>query len=246
MAPALPVQTPGLPRPPSPIWHQRKAFAAGSFPRFAASRAEETPTTPSWRGITVLGRDRVDPLQTDYRPLLTKIRSLDAQAIYCGASALAGVKLVKQSYDIMPDVLKAGGDGMHQQSIPAAQGWYSTIAAPHMLDDAKLTPWMANYRKRWDKAPSDYATTAYDAALVVLAAIETVAKSGAAVTRAAVRDAIQAGKVETLQGTVSFDANGDLTSRVASVFKVQYDAAYPVDDIVHQFKYIGAAPADSI
>ena len=65
--------------------------------------------------------------------------------------------------------------------FPAAQGWYSSIAAPHMLDDAKLTPWLASYRKRWDKAPSDYAITAYDAALVVLAAIETVAKSGAAV-----------------------------------------------------------------
>jgi branched-chain amino acid transport system substrate-binding protein len=220
------------------------AYGVGLADAFQAQAAR--------RGITVLGRDRVDPLQTDYRPLLTKIRSLDAKAIYCGSSSLAGVKLVKQSYDIMPDVLKAGGDGMHQQSIlaaagfPAAQGWYSTIAAPHMLDDAKLTPWMANYRKRWDKGPSDYAITAYDAALVVLAAIETVAKSGAPVTRAAVRDAIQAGRVETLQGTVSFDANGDMTSRVVSVFQVQYDAAYPVDDIVHQFKYIGVAPAESI
>jgi branched-chain amino acid transport system substrate-binding protein len=220
------------------------AYGVGLADAFQAHAAK--------RGITVLGRDRVDPLQTDYRPLLTKIRSLDAKSIYCGSSALAGVKLVKQSYDIIPDVLKAGGDGMHQKSIlagagfPAAQGWYSTIAAPHMLDDAKLTPWMATYRKRWGTAPSDYAITAYDAALVVLAAIETVAKSGAPVSRTAVRDAIQAGKVETLQGTVSFDANGDLTSRVVSVFQVQYDAAYPVDDIVHQFKYIGAAPAESI
>jgi branched-chain amino acid transport system substrate-binding protein len=95
--------------------------------------------------MTVLGRDRVDPLQSDYRPLLTKIRSLGAGSMYCGSSALAGVKLVKQSYEIMPDTITAGGDGMHQQAIlsaggfPAAQGWYSTIAAPHMLDDAKLS-----------------------------------------------------------------------------------------------------------
>jgi branched-chain amino acid transport system substrate-binding protein len=156
------------------------------------------------RGIKVLGRDRVDPPQSDYRPVLTKIRSLDAQAMYCGSSALAGVKLVKQSYDIMPDMVKAGGDGLHQQSIlagagfPAAQGWYSTIAAPHMLDDAKLSPWLASYQKRWGTPPSDYAITAYDAALVVLAAIETVAKSGEPMTRAAVRDAIQAGTVDTL------------------------------------------------
>ena len=105
--------------------------------------------------------------------------------MYCGSSALAGVKLVKQSYEIMPDMIKAGGDGLHQQAIlsaggfPAAQGWYSTIAAPHMLDDAKLSSWVATYQKRWGAPPSDYAITSYDAALVVLAAIETVAKSGA-------------------------------------------------------------------
>jgi branched-chain amino acid transport system substrate-binding protein len=51
--------------------------------------------------------------------------------------------------------------------------------------------------------------------------------------------------VDTLQGTLSFDANGDLTSRVVSVFQVQLDAAHPSNDVVHQFKYIGEAPADS-
>jgi len=203
------------------------------------------------RGMTVLGRDRVDPLQSDYRPVLTKIKSLDAASIYCGSSALAGVKLVKQSYEIVPDIVKAGGDGMHQTSVlagagfPAVQGWYSTIAAPHMLDDAKLSPWIDNYQKRWGNRPSDYAITAYDAALVVLAAITTVAKSGAPVTRDAVRDAIQAGTVDTLQGTLSYDANGDLASHVVSVFQVQHDTAYPADDAVHQFKYIGMALADS-
>jgi branched-chain amino acid transport system substrate-binding protein len=203
------------------------------------------------RAIQVLGRDRVDPLMTDYQPVLTKIKNLVPQALYCGSSALAGVKLVKQSYDLMPDMVKAGGDGMHQASIlsgagfPAAQGWYSTIAAPHMLDEAKLSAWLANFQKRWNSAPSDYSVTAYDAALVVLAAIGTVAKSGVAVDRVAVRDAIQAGKVDTLQGPISFDANGDLADHVVSVFQVQRNTAWPVNDVVHQFKYIGVALADS-
>ncbi len=203
------------------------------------------------RGMQVMGRDRVDPLLSDYRPLLTKIKNLGPQAMYCGSSALAGVKLVKQSNEIMPDVIKAGGDGLHQASIlagagfPAARGWYSTIAAPHMLDDAKLSGWLASYQKRWSAPPADYSITAYDAALVVLAAIGKVAKSGAPVTRAAVCDAIQAGKVDTLQGPVSSDANGDLNSRVVSVFQVQQDTAHPIDDVVHQFKYVGVAMADS-
>jgi branched-chain amino acid transport system substrate-binding protein len=219
------------------------AYGVGLADAFQAQAAK--------RGMTVLGRDRVDPLQSDYRPVMTKIKGLNAQSMYCGSSALAGVKLVKQSYEIVPDIVKAGGDGMHQASVlaaggfPAVQGWYSTIAAPHMLDDAKLAPWVAAYQTRWGNRPSDYAITAYDAALVVLAAIESVAKSGAPVSRDTVRDAIQAGTVDTLQGTLSFDANGDLASHVVSVFQVQHDTAYPNDDAVHQFKYIGVALADS-
>ncbi len=140
------------------------AYGVGLADAFQAQAAK--------RGIQVMGRDRVDPLQSDYRPLLTKIHNLNPQAMYCGSSALAGAKLAKQSYDIMPNMIKAGGDGMHQQAVlsaagfPAAQGWYSTIAAPHMLDDAKLSAWLANYEKRWTTPPSDYAITSYDAALV--------------------------------------------------------------------------------
>ena len=219
------------------------AYGVGIADTFQAQAAK--------RGMKVVGRDRVDPLQSDYRPLLTKIRSLNPQAMYCGSSALAGVKLVKQSYEIMPDMIKAGGDGLHQQAIlsaggfPAAQGWYSTIAAPHMLDDAKLSPWLARYEKRWSAPPSDYAITSYDAALVVLAAIEAVAKSGATISRGTVRAAIQAGKVDTLQGTLSFDEDGDLREHIVSVFQVQLDTTHPANDVVHQFKYIGVALASN-
>ena len=65
-------------------------------------------------------------------------------------------------------------------------------------------------------------------------------------TRAAVRDAIQATKLKTLQGTVSFDDNGDLTNRIVSIFQVQHNSNFPKDDIVHQYKYIGAAPQDTV
>jgi branched-chain amino acid transport system substrate-binding protein len=219
------------------------AYGVGVADTFQAQAAK--------KGIKVLGRDRVDPLQSDYKPLMTKIKSLDAEAMYCGSSALAGVKLVKQSYEVVPNIIKAGGDGLHQASIlagagfPAAEGWYSTIAAPHMLDDVKLSAWLKRFEKRWGGAPSDYSITAYDAATVVLAAITAVVKSGKPVERAAVRDAIQAVNVETLQGPITYDANGDLTTHVVSVFQVKQDTAYPLNDVVHQFKYIGVAPAES-
>ncbi len=72
------------------------------------------------KGITVMGHDRLDPKAADYTTVLTKIKALNPQLIYYGGDAQAGVKLIKQSYDIVPNMLKAGGDGaMVRQSCRA-------------------------------------------------------------------------------------------------------------------------------
>ena len=80
--------------------------------------------------------------------------------------------------------------------------------------------------------------------LVIVDALGRVAKSGGPVTRAAMRDAIEATKIDTMQGTISFDKNGDLTSRVISVFQVKRDTGFAPDDMQHQFKYVGVAPQE--
>ena len=92
------------------------------------------------------------------------------------------------------------------------------------------------------KQPADYSITYYDATQVIFDAIARVAKSGKPVNRANVRDAIQAADLDTLQGRISFDANGDMKSKVVSIFQVQYDTKAPIGDVVHQFKYVGVAP----
>ncbi len=203
------------------------------------------------KGIKVLGRDRVDPKAADYSPALTKIKSLGAASLYFGGSAEAGIKVVKQSYDIIPNVLKGGGDGVYEPEIligggfPVAEGWYATIAAPHLLDDPSSSEWVKRYAARYSKQPNDYCITSYDAVLVIADAVDRVARSGAPMTRAAMRDAIEATHIDTLQGPISFDRNGDLASRVISVFQIKRDTAYPPADMTHQFKYIGVAPQDT-
>jgi branched-chain amino acid transport system substrate-binding protein len=203
------------------------------------------------RGINVLGRDQLNPKESDYTTTLTKIKSLNPDALYYGGVGQAGVKVVKQSYDIVPDIIKSGGDGVYGAEIltgagfPAAQGWYATTASPNMVENPDAAPMIERFVKKYGKQPSNYSITAYDAALVILDAIKRVAASGKDVTRDAVRDAIQQSHLNTLQGEVTFDANGDIENRIISVFRITRNDKYPLDDILHQYKYLGVAPASS-
>ena len=90
--------------------------------------------------------------------------------------------------------------------------------------------------------PSDYAITAYDAAMVIADAIRRLVADNKDISRDNVRDYIQTAKVKTLQGLISFDANGDLQDREISVFQINKDVNYSADDMVHQYHYIGVAP----
>ena len=55
-------------------------------------------------GIKVLGRDRLDPKKCRLLVgVLTKIKSTRCnRSLYYGGNPLAGIKVVKQSYDICP------------------------------------------------------------------------------------------------------------------------------------------------
>jgi len=203
------------------------------------------------RGIKILGRDQLNPKEADYTTILTKMKPLNPDSIYYGGVAQAGVKLAKQAYDILPGIIKGGGDGMHSTDLlsgagfPAAEGWYCTIAAPHVLDQPEVADWAKRFQDKFGGPPEDYSITAYDAGLVIIDAIKRVAASGKEVNRDNVRDAIQSAKVKTLQGEVSFDENGDITNRIVSVFKITKDDKYPLNDTIHQYKYVGVAPAAS-
>jgi branched-chain amino acid transport system substrate-binding protein len=200
------------------------------------------------KGVKVLGRDRLDPKAADYTAVMTKIKSLNPDAIYYGGVGQAGVKVAKEAYDILPKVIKAGGDGVMGATFltgggfPAVQGWYATQASPQVTGDQKAAEFVKAYTGRWGIAPDDYSITAYDAGLVIVDAVKRVVASGKSLTRSAVRDAIRTAKVPSIQGVISFDANGDVLDRTVSVYQIEQDTKARQDDINAQYKYIGTAP----
>jgi branched-chain amino acid transport system substrate-binding protein len=189
------------------------------------------------KGMNVLGHDKLNPKESDYTTVLTKIKALNPDALYYGGVQQAAVKLAKQAADVMPNVPKLGGDGVYSVSFPqeagrAAENWYATIAAPDTIDQPEAQDWVARYQAKFGASPQNYALTAYDAVLVLDDTIKRLVNDGMPITRENVRDYAQMTALPTLQGTISFDDNGDLKDKIISVFQVK-DSNY---------KYVGAAP----
>ncbi len=230
------------------VLHVKTVYLLDDSGAYGVGLADAFQAQAEKKGIRILGRDRLDPKAADYTAVLTKIKSLNPDGIYYGGVLQAGVKLAKQAYDIVPKMIKGGGDGMQGPEMlsavgyPANEGWYATVASPHVTEEAKVADWVKAYKTKYNVDPDDYAVTAYDAALVILSAIKQVTDAGKEPTRDAVRDAIQSVKVDTLQGPVSFDANGDLQDKTISVFQIRQDKSLSPEDM-RQYHYIGVAPS---
>ena len=205
------------------------------------------------KGVKILGRDKLDPKAVDYSSILTKIKALNPDAIYYGGVTQAGVKLAKQAYDIIPKVIKGGGDGMESADLlkgagfPAVEGWYVTVASPHFEEstNAKAKAFADAFYKKFNQHPDDYSVTTYVAAAVIVDAVKDLVKAKKTIDRSTMRDAIQHADLKTsLIGQVDFDANGDLKNKTISVFKITKDDKNPLDDPTAQYKYIGTAPTN--
>jgi branched-chain amino acid transport system substrate-binding protein len=226
----------------------KSVFVLDDSGAFGVGVADSFQKQAEAKGIKVAGRDRLDPKAADYTAILTKIKSLNVGSLYYGGVSQAGVKLAKQAYDIVPNMVKGGPDGVTSSDFlggagfPAVEGWYTTMAAPHLVEDNKAAQFIQAFRSRFNDSPDDYTITAYDAALVIIDSVKRVVAAGKPVTREAVRDAIQTAKVPTIQGVVSFDENGDLADRTVSVFQIKKDTTKSLTDVSAQYKYIDVAP----
>jgi branched-chain amino acid transport system substrate-binding protein len=189
-------------------------------------------------GMKVLGRDRLDPKEADYKTILTKIKGLNPDGLYYGGVMQAAAKLAPQAYEIMPKVVKAGSDGIYDLSWPkqsgkeAVEGWYCTQASPELVTDPKVEAWVTKFKQTMKREPTNYSITGYTAVYVIADAAERTAKAKKPLNRSNLRDAIQATKLSTIQGPIAYDENGDITNRTVSIY--QWTDG--------KIKYVGVAP----
>jgi branched-chain amino acid transport system substrate-binding protein len=192
-------------------------------------------------GGTVLGHEHLNKGQQDFKALLTKANSLHPDFVYYGGTTVTGGGLLrKQMGDAgMANVPYVGGDGISDatfltQAGSMANNSYYTVAAPETSKLPSAKSFVAAYQAKFKSQVGPYSANAYTAAQIEIAAIEAAMKAGNGQmpARLDVLKGVAATKnFKSPIGSVGFDANGDTTAPILSLYKISSGKAQFVDQM---------------
>jgi branched-chain amino acid transport system substrate-binding protein len=193
------------------------------------------------QGIEVLGREGIDGSAPNYRSLMNKIKQADPDAIYFGGIIENNAaQLIKDKVGAgmsNEDVAFIGPDGIFvdeliTQAGGAAEGIYVTFGGlPESELSAEGQEFVETYESKYDDAIQPYTAYAYEAANVMLDAIERAGKDGEVERDEVVQEIFATEDYEGVLGTWSFDDEGDTTLTELSVQKVE-NGKFVLDNVL--------------
>ncbi len=206
--------------------HDGSPYAEGLANAFAENFKKQ--------GGSITGQEAISPTDTDMKPVLTRIASGKPDLVYYPIFIAAGGFVTRQAREIeglkntklmgadgllAPDFAKAAGD--------SARGMY--LSSPDLTPDA-LGPryakeFLPKYEKKYGEKPiAGFHAHGYDAANVLFAAIQKVAKSQGGslyIGRKALRDALFATKgFPGITGTLTCNPYGDCADPHIAVYQI--------------------------
>jgi branched-chain amino acid transport system substrate-binding protein len=176
-------------------------------------------------GVTVAGFTAWDGKASSYEALAVKIKASGAQGVFLGGLICEnGGKLIKDIVAGAPGVKVLAPDGftpisaVAQQAGSAAEGTYVSVAGlPNTALKGAGSAFIKNFTKADKRAPDPYSVYAAQAAEVMVGAI---AQSNG--TRADVAKQLFKLKLaNSILGTVSFNANGDVTANPVTIYRIK-------------------------
>jgi branched-chain amino acid transport system substrate-binding protein len=190
------------------------------------------------RGGTVTKRDAAPKTTQDYVSIMTAAKSGNPEAIYFGGvTATGGARILLAAAQVgMGDIPYVGPDGINDGSGAtansflnlagdAAKNSYSTLAGIGTF--AGKDKFDADYKAEFAIDATGYAAQGFACAQILIDALGRAAAtnpSGMTALREALRVAMTdtAHTYKTVQGDITFNADGDTSQRIVSIYS--YDA----------------------
>ena len=202
---------------------------------FGSNTAEAVEEYADELGLNVVDMEAYEAGSPDYRPVLTRVKDSDPDAIFFVSYLADATLLMQQAEEIDLDVqaFAAGGAGFSLPDFPANAGenaeftlsvtqWTPEVAWPGAAEFTEA------FEEAYDVAPQYHSAETYAALFVVADAIE---RAGTADDPEAIRDALRETDMDTVFGPVKFDENGQNAHPmlVTQVINGEFVTVWPPD-----------------
>ncbi|WP_082780701.1 ABC transporter substrate-binding protein [Cephaloticoccus primus] len=202
---------------------QRVAILSSVSSAYSVGLAKHFKDTFLAEGGTIAAEQRFAEGDKDFKAQLTAIKASGADAIYVPAYYTETALISKQARELGITVPLMGGDGWGEPELieiggDAVEGiYYSTHYSPDN-QAPQVVEFVKNYRARWDgETPGAFAALGYDAALLLINALERAGTTDPA----ALRDALASTRdLPGVTGRTDIDENRN-ASKAATIMTVR-------------------------
>jgi len=214
-------------------------FIVASSDDYGRGLADEFRKKADELGMDVLGNEQVDPQETDFNTISTRIVASGAKAVFFGGFYAQGGQFLKQLSDKKYSGMFVSGDGINDNGfLETARAEnvgnvYFASVVGDLLNDPEGQVWAAKYRAAFGKDPGAFGVYAYDSALIALSSIEKAISDngGGKPTREQVNDIISlTSGFEGILSKVTFDEKGDNVD-ATNFIKTFKSGTYPAEQI---------------
>jgi branched-chain amino acid transport system substrate-binding protein len=201
--------------------------------------ADEFRKSAEAAGLKVVANEYTNDKATDFKAILTKIKSKKADLVFFGGMDAQGGPLVKQMKDLGIKAKFLGGDGVCTPEFmklggPAADGEYCSLPGMPLEQLAKGPEFKQKFTAKFGYEIQLYAPNVYDAVMVVADSM----KRADSVEPAKYLAEIGKTNMEGVSGKIEFDEFGDLKGGAITVY--QYNGG-----ALNYVKTLGGSPVEA-
>lgn len=183
--------------------------------------------------------ESVPPTANDLAPALLRAKAANADVIVLHLHAASTVLAVRQARQLLPDLPIVAGSAMHQPATAALlepaelKGVCAeTASSPVSATDSRMGGFLDAYRIAYKTDPDAFAVAQFDAVQMLGKIVGGLARSGAAITPAAVREGLATESYRGLATTYKSDGKGNMAHEAEIVC---FDGASRTPKIVERY-----------
>jgi len=205
----------------------KKAAIADDATAYGEGLANEVEKTLKASGVQIVAREKTTDKATDFKPILTKIKGKAPDAVFYGGMDATGGLMLKQARELGIKAVFAFGDGActdkmkelageMSENLVCSQAGLPVVAASKDFLDA--------YKAAYKQDPIIYAPFTYDAANLIIAAMQKADSADPAKYLPELQKISMTGAT----GKIEFDDKGDRKNAEITIFTMKGGKLEPV------------------